>query len=615
MSFARAVPITLVAIAAACGSSHNQGFDTGGSGGGDDGGSLVSGDDGGSGGFFGSEGGSCADRCGPDLKSFVDCNGKVIKTCPAGQGCSPNGQCVAPCEAASANKSSVGCDYWTVNPDTTFAAGACYAAFVANTWDEPVTLGVEFAGQTLNASTFAVVPSGSGQSLTYTPLSNGQLAPGQIAILFLAQSGPEQEYKPTCPGGVTPAISQDPAPHATSIGSAFHITASAPVVAYDIFPYGGGVSAITSASLLLPTTAWDTNYVAVDAYAADASGSDGSWPFIDVIASQDGTTVTIAPTAAITAGTGVAGAAQGQPVTYNLSRGQVLHVAQQAELVGSPIQSNNPVGLIGGSRCFEVPADIQACDSAHQQIPPVRALGHEYVASRYRDRWQGQTESPPWRIVGAVTGTTLTYDPAPPPGAPTSLVQGQVVDFNSPGGFVVSSQDSEHPFYMASYMTGGTLVGPQTDGRGDPEFVGLVPPQQWLGQYVFFTDPTYPETNLAVVRGKAADGSYADVTLDCGGTVTGWTPVGSGGYEIAHVDLVTGNFYRVGNCDNGRHLMQSTAPFGLTVWGWGSAITGGTIDPTQPQMGGLYSQWVSYGYPAGASVQSINKVVVPPVAQ
>ena len=64
-------------------------------------------------------------------------------TCPAGQGCTTDGKCVAACDAAKADKSSVGCYYWSVNPDTTYAAGACYAVFVANTWDQPVTLGVE----------------------------------------------------------------------------------------------------------------------------------------------------------------------------------------------------------------------------------------------------------------------------------------------------------------------------------------------------------------------------------------------------------------------------------------------------------------------------------------
>ena len=46
-------------------------------------------------------------------------------------------------------------------------------------------------------------------------------------------------------------------------------------------------------------------------------------------------------------------------------------------------------------------------------------------------------------------------------------------------------------------------------------------------------------------------------------------------------------------------------PFGVTVWGWGSAATG--------EVGsGFYTQYVSYAYPAGASVQPINTVVIPP---
>ncbi|NOT29778.1 MAG: hypothetical protein HOP15_04930, partial [Planctomycetes bacterium] len=41
-----------------------------------------------------------------------------------------------------------------------------------------------------------------------------------------------------------------------------------------------------------------------------------------------------------------------------------------------------------------------------------------------------------------------------------------------------------------------------------------IPPQQYLRSYVFFTDPTYSETNLVVVRAKTPNG-FADVSLDC----------------------------------------------------------------------------------------------------
>jgi hypothetical protein len=218
------------------------------------------------------------------------------------------------------------------------------------------------------------------------------------------------------------------------------------------------------------------------------------------------------------------------------------------------------------------------------------------------------------RIVGAVDGTILTYDPAPPSGAPHTLNGQQVVQFSAADAFTVRSQDDGHPFYLAAYMTGASTYAPLqdgsdvVDGRGDPEFVNVVAPQQYSDNYVFFTDPTYPETELVVVRQKGANG-FADVQLDClAGNVAGWRDVGAGGtYQFARVDLVTGNFEKQGNCDNGQHRMSSAAPFGVTVWGWGSAATGGSCDNDIPCMA-PYSQWVSYAYPAGMSIAPINSV-------
>ena len=156
-------------------------------------------------------------------------------------------------------------------------------------------------------------------------------------------------------------------------------------------------------------------------------------------------------------------------------------------------------------------------------LPPVRALGSEYVAVRFRSRSPTE-ESVPWRIVGVVDGTQLTYEPARPSGAPTAISAQQLVEFNDPGPFVVRSQDADHPFYLASYMTGGGHF----DGTGDPEFVNVVPPAQYLPRYTFFTDPTYPETNLVVVRVRDPQPARCPTcTLDCAGTLSGWTAVGT----------------------------------------------------------------------------------------
>jgi hypothetical protein len=516
-------------------------------------------------------------------------------------------------DCAGTQRTSSGCDYYAVDPDILFdAAGGCFAVFVVNPWPKAVTVDVEFKGQPLDSSRFGYIPTGSGSAIRYAPIASRTIPAGEVAILILNRFGGSPPGLNTdCPPGIVPAINtMDAATHGTAMGAAFHISTSAPVVAYDIYPYGGGRSALTSATLLLPTSSWGDNYIAVNAFT---SALPPGFPFgpmgtTSIVAHQDGTSVTIRPTNDIQPANGVAGTPRGVPATYQLNRGQVLQFTQGGALDGSVIQSSAPVGVWGGMTAL----GIEACcdESAHQQIPPIRALGSEYVGVRYRNRYDGKEESPPWRMIGAVNGTNLQWEPSAPPGAPATLGLGQVVQFNAPGPFVVRSQDDAHPFYISAHMTGAGLYDPDpqgsSDGRGDAEFVNVIPAGEYLDRYVFFTDPTYPETNLVVVRKKGSSG-FADVTLDCAGVLGGWQPVGSSGnYEYTRIDLVRHNFQPQGQCNNGRREISSSAPFGLTVWGWGNAETG-------TQLNGFYSQYVSYAYPGGANVAPINTVVIPPV--
>lgn len=617
MSLTRALSGTLAALAlvavvacSASGAKSDHGT-SGGAGGSSATGGSSSGGIGaaaGSGGFgaFSNAGTCTGPHCSSDLHTYVDCDGNVLKTCPSDEGCVPGGKCVKACDSAVANKSTFGCDYYVAEPDVALGiTGACFAAYVVNTWNSPVNVLVEYGGKQYDVSQFGYIPKGTGASITYTPLQGNAIPAGQVAILFLSQK--PNPFSPglklTCPAGVHEMLNVDGAAHGTTIGNAFHIITSVPVSAYDIYPYGGGQSALTSATLLLPTSAWDTNYIAV-------TPGPGLSPFVEVVAQQDNTAVKINPVNNIAAGAGVAAGPKGQETTYNINKGQELQFTQPADLAGSVIQSSSPVGVWGGMTAYAV----EACcdDSAHQEIPPVRALGSEYVAVRYRNRYSNHNESPPWRMIGAVDGTKLAYDPAPPAGAPMSLNRGQVAQFDASGPYVVKSQDSKHPFYMSAHMTGAELYDPdpndpaKSDGRGDAEFVNVVPPAEYLQKYIFFTDPTYPETDLVVVRVKGNNG-FSDVKLACAGNLTGWQPIGnSGKYEYTRIDVSRHNFQGQNGCNNGRHVMSSKGSFGVTVWGWGSAETG-------TQLSGFYTQYVSYAYPAGAGVAPINDVVVPTI--
>ena len=78
-----------------------------------------------------------------------------------------------------------------------------------------------------------------------------------------------------------------------------------------------------------------------------------------------------------------------------------------------------------------------------------------------------------------------------------------------------------------------------------------------------------------------------------------------GDYEYTRVDIVRGDFEpAMPGCDNGVQTMTSDAPFGVTVWGWGSQ---------QVAVGGLPTGFTSYAYPAGAGIQKVNDAPPPPI--
>jgi hypothetical protein len=531
----------------------------------------------------------CLNTCSPDFTAVIDCNGNTLTTCAAGTSCDlVTGACNSACQAAADDRKSAGCEYYATSMDT-YLDGECFAAFIANTWTSPAHITVDFAGTPLSVGTFAYSPSGSGTSITYTPYDEAAgIPPGEMAILFLAGSTGGGAVNPETPVPCPrqPAMAKAEVYNATGIGSSFHITSDVPVASYQINPYGGGAAAVTGASLLLPVSAWSENYVAVTVSPFDIAD-----PSMNVIASQDNTVVTVTPNVAIVGGGALPAGAAGAPYTFTLNAGQQAQFSQQTDLTGSTISASAPVGFMAGQQCMHAPAGVVACDHGEQMVPPAESLGFEYVGVMFRPRTGGDAGI--WHLVGAADGTTLTYSSAV--GGPATLNKGQIVDFVTATPFTVASQDSKHPFMMFTYMSG--CEWPQLadqSGFGDPDFVLDVPPAQFLNDYVFFADPTYPETDVVVIREMAA-GQFEDVTLDCAGVLTGWQTVGN--YQWTRVDLDTGNYANVGNCSTGRHAISSAAPFGIQVWGWGTAATGTAA--------------VSYGYPGGMNVQKINRIDMP----
>jgi IgGFc binding protein len=559
-------------------------------------------DDGGSGSGSNLQGTSCSS----DLHDVLDDQGNVVGTCPDDQGCAA-GVCVAACAAAGASQGSVGCDFTVATPSfLPNIAPPCFAVFLANNWPKDSVVTITRGGATYDATMFGRVPNGTPSAASWPAVPATGIASSNVGVMFLSSDPASMNIgvQTSCP--ITPAVSATggsaiwggaSSQAATGIGTAWHITTTFPVSAYDILPYGGASSFLPSAELLLPTSAWGTNYVT----AGPAQTTGPGWG--QVVAQTDGTTVQITPKTALPAGTGVAAAPANTTTTYTLNSGQYVQWQNAGDMAGSVISSNNPVSFTGGTGYLcetSTTSSGGGCDSGHQLIPPVSALGSEYVAPPYATRRADlQEESIKYRLVGTTAGTTLSYAPSVN-GAPGTLGVGQVAEFQATGPFTITSQDAMHPFYVGQYMSGcmvtsgsrpGYVIDPisNTPCLGDEEFVNVLPPAQWLSSYVFFTDPTYTTTNLVVVRKADSGGTFADVTVDCLGVIGNWKPVADGSmYEITNVDLQRLN--PVGTCTNGRHTASSAGAFNIMVWG--------------------LANFASYAYPAGGNVGKINPVVV-----
>ena len=575
-----------------------------------DGGFDSTGDDG-----FGRDASSgvvCPLQCSLDGRSVVEtCTGSVVETCPPELACGA-GSCQEPCAAAAADRSSNGCEFFLQPARFTKGYGqGCYAAYLVNTAAKPIEVSLELKGERLDISK-ALFRLNAGPDSTWTPLA-GTIEPGDSAVLFVSGPTPQTvtgEGGTSCPDAVTPATTADPLPEGTGFGSSFRIATSAPVSAAAIYPYSGSDSHVASATLLLPVASWGTEHVLMNAWEqmSTAFNNHNGGPAAQIVASEDETEITILPKRAIQDGDGFIGGAANVPVTARLSRGQLLQINQSDELSGSIVTSNKPTSIFGGHECMFVPSSRTACDFALQQLPPFAQWGSEYVGVGYRPRLGDEHEPMPYRIVAARNETRLDYDPVVPPGAPLELSAGEVVTFWSGTGeaFVVRSQDAEHPFYLAAMMAGGGaavtgsdfLGKKQMGGRGDPEFVNVVPAKQYLNAYSFFADPSYQETALTIVRAKDAGGAFKDVWLECaGGMLPDFKPIGTRGeYEYTRVDLSRnrgpGQAFGDSVCTVGLQRMKSDGPFSATLWGW--------------------SQWTSYAYPSGqAQRKLVNTPLVP----
>jgi hypothetical protein len=509
-------------------------------------------------------------------------NPGVLEICGNGKDDNCNGvtdtDCLTPCDLAAMTRSNVGCEYYAVDMDNeNSAAGACYAIIVSN----PDTT------RTANVRIQRWV-SGVAQDLTFPTLGTTRaVAPMGLQVFRVSGAC-------SSPGA---AITTDAGLDGTGLQSrgAFRIVSDNPVVAYQINPYEAATIHTTDASLLIPTAALDRHYFVIS-YPQTLPSARGSWDLrgtMNVIATQDNTTVTITSSTSTRGGGSVPALTTGQTWSTTLNAFDNLQIETLTtpnDLSGTYVVATAPVAVFGGNECTDVPQGMGYCDHVEEQMTPLSTWGTKYVAARHPPR---ASEKALWRLVAANNATTINFTPAAVH-APYTLARGQVVEFDAMQDFVAESTDPLKPFFLVQIMKGaeqtalesGTDINSLGNLRGDPAMCLSVPTEQFLSRYVVMADPTYSYNWLVVVRSNSTDQIY----LDCLNPIPAakFVTIPGTTYQVARIRLSAESGGVDGTCTSGTRTIWGAGPFG--VWAWG-----------------VYAD-TSYGYPGGMNLQRIYPV-------
>ncbi len=479
----------------------------------------------------------------------------------------------ATCAGAAATKSYVGCDYWPTVTGNTVWSIFDYAVVVAN-------------ASTQSASITITGPNGTNKT--------GSVAPGQLQKFFLPWvtelKGPDFDQDTSVTGTAFTAS-------VISHGGAYHLVSSVPVTVYqfnaiEYKPAGGppskdwsacpndmgaGVSCYSysnDASLLLPSTAMTGNYRVMAQKGWSESGMAILGPYFTVTATANGTSVTVKTSAAaqVLAGGGIPTQNGVGTFTFALNQGDVAEIigqpGDQDDFSGSLVTATQPVQVITGVQCIYQPEGTPACDHIEESVFPAETLGQHYVVTPPTSP-NGNVVGHVVRVFGNVDGTTLTYNPSKPPGCPSSINAGQVVDC----GQVATDFDIQgnNAFGVGSYSLGGSLVDP-SGGEGDPDQSFAIAVEQYRPAFIFLAPDDYDVSYVDIIGPTGVT-----VTVD-GAAVGAFTAVGSSGYGIARYKLGVGS-------NNGAHTLSATQPVGIQVMGYGS--------------------YTSYQYPGGSNLTAI----------
>lgn len=490
---------------------------------------------------------------------------QVVETCDVlnGGACS-NGKCTTACILASDQPSNVGCEFWAVDLDQ------------FDVLNNPA------------AAPWGVALSNAGQAKAHVVIELNSAAYGQAPIPMVVWENdvnPGELFTPPLP---TREVDCGPKPgDATAPGTclssnAYRITSTAPIVVYQFNVFENAYS--NDASLLIPTSGLGQIYRIIN-WPAGHPVQLGGFPvdrsFVTVVGTKPNTKVTVRPTWKIKGNAPIAATAAGGEIvatigpfdvlnleTDNATLAELMNNKAATDLTGSVVTSDKPVAVFSGAELTAAPAGVvdiptypgwdsmNTCclDHLEDQMFPVESIGSHYVITRSPVRsTSGFREPDVIRFLGVAESATITTT-LPAPYDSFTLAPGEFRTTYAQENFTVNS--------TKPVMVGQILISNQyVDGPyiGDPSLTVYPPIEQFRTEYIIPTPPKWSQ-HWVVITAE----TNAEVMLDGAGTFI---------CSVSPAGMMEGKTFESRTCalKTGTHKLTGEKPFGIVVYGYGSA--------------------------------------------
>jgi hypothetical protein len=565
----------------------------------------------------------------------------------------PMARCLTLCEEDLKTKSYLGCEYWAADLDNAFlstgapnsyvdAQGRQFAVVVSNATSGDRQVDATVRTNAANGAIWckswdniATLPESPDSRWCYRSkgecqegprcdivleFDNGVQVPTEVCVDAEQGGGGCEDHVVVPPGELRILNLPRADLNGTMIGPlAYQIVSDAPITAHQFNPLENEQVFSNDASLLLPLNALGKFYLVM----AREQTYDIIRPFTTVIAVRPGETkVTVRSTARTLPGPGIAAMQEGQQRVFTLDQFDVLNLetncrigsgglcSQAVDPTGTEVFGDKLIAVFGGAEAANAPNtnhcvegacwdgsecsddsdcgnNITCCaDHLEQQMYPVAAWGRRYVASKSARRGDPMgtgLEPDVWRILAGSDDTTVQTIPHQV-NIRGPLDRGDWIDFVSTEDFEVVADKA---VLVGQYLAAEHAPGPNTRGEaepgdaetGDPAFMLGVPVEQYRDDYVFLAPNKYEFDFANIVAPTGSRITIDDTPL----ALADFEPIGEGEFSVLRLRI-----------DDGVHRIRSIheededrARFGVIVYG--------------------YDQYVSYGYPGGLDLKSINK--------